>query len=510
MSNPLFFHKRTRFSVVLVTFLLLIIVAGAVYTISLVQAQRRAYEDSIDEAQSHAIALLADQIEQTINRAMRPPFLSLKNLPFDAIANKELTEFLQTVPEFRRVLFLDKHMRVVSSYPPMKNAGERIFNHWFVKRAALEKFDRRTFTVHTFVEYIDGKFELFALQRASELDANAGWLLINFNLQELIKRRIDPILVDFAKRQSGSITLKDPQAEWDDNALNWPVARTLPGWMLVFKPDPGEAAKGMRYATLTALGVSAGVVLALLVGGYLLWNEIRRERELTDLRNGFVANVSHELKTPLTLIRMYAETLYLRRVTDPERRQTYLGTILNEAERLTYMIESVLDFSRINQGIKIYHLNDTDLRATLDQVIETYSAKVKEHEMRLETVMEDVPPVAHDRRGITQIVVNLFDNAIKYADSGGVLSLTLHRINDEEVELAVQDQGPGIVETDRERVRRAFERSGDFAKVAGAGLGLALVDQIAAVHQARFVLDDGLDGRGLKASIAFPVKRVDS
>ena len=510
MSNPLFFHKRTRLSVVLVAFLLLIIVAVAVYTISLVQAQRRAYEDSIEEAQSHAIALLADQIEQTINRAMRPPFLGLKNIPFDTIANKDLTQFLLTVPEFRRVLFLDKNMRVVSSYPPLKNADERIFNHWLVKRAALEKFDRSAFTVHTFVEDIDGKFELFALQRSSELDPNAGWLLINFNLQELIKRRIEPMLTDFAKQQGGSIALQDAQAEWDDNALNWPAARTLPGWMLVFKPDPAEADKRMRYVTLTALGVSAGVVLALLFSAYLLWNEIRRERELTDLRNGFVANVSHELKTPLTLIRMYAETLYLKRVTDAERRQTYLGTILREAERLTHMIDSVLDFSRINRGIKIYHLNDTDLRATLDQVVETYGAQVKEHAMRLETLMEDIPPIAHDRRGITQIVVNLFDNAIKYAAPGGVLSLTLQRINKEEIELAVQDQGPGIAKADRERVRRAFERSGDLAKVTGAGLGLALVEQIAAAHHARMVLGDGYNGKGLKASVVFRVKRADS
>jgi len=486
------------------------IVAIAAYSISLVQAQRRAYEDSIDEAQSHAIALLADQIDLTIKRAMRPPFLGFKNPHLDATASKVVTQFLQTIPEFKRVLFLDKNMHVVSSYPPIKDAGERIFNYWFTKRAALEKFDRHTFTVHTFVEYIDGKYELLALQRTSEFDPDSGWLLINFNLQVLIKRRINPILADFATRQNGSITLNNPQADWDDNALNWPVSRTLPGWMLVFKPDPSETVKGMHYATLTALGISAAVVLAMLVGAYLLWNEIRRERELIDLRNRFVANVSHELKTPLTLIRMYTETLYLQRLTDADRRQEYLGTILREAERLSYMIESVLDFSRINQGIKIYQLDDTDLRETVNQVIETYGVRVKENGLYLETAIEEVPPIAHDRRGITQIVVNLFDNAIKYAASGGVIVLTLHRISADEVELAIQDKGPGIAEADRESVKRAFERAGDVVKSTGAGLGLALVDQIAAAHNARFVLDDGPDGRGLKASVVFKVKRVDS
>jgi signal transduction histidine kinase len=510
MSTPIYFRKRTRFSVVLVTFLLLSIVAIAAYTISLVQAQRRAYEDSIADAQSHALALLADQIDLTINRAMRPPFLGFKNLHLDAPASKVVAEFLQTIPEFKRVLFLDKNMHVVSSYPPIKNTGEKIFNYWFTKRAALEKFDRNKSTVHTFVEYIDGKFELLALQHINDFNPDSGWLLINFNLQELIKRRIDPILADFAARQHGSITLSDPQADWDDNAVNWPVSRTLPGWMLVFKPDPSETAKGMHYATLTALGISAAVVLAMLVGAYLLWNEIRRERELTDLRNRFVANVSHELKTPLTLIRMYTETLYLQRITDADRRQSYLGTILREAERLSYMIESVLDFSRINQGLKIYQLDDTDLRATLTQVLETYSGRVKENGLRLETVIEEVPPIAHDRRGITQVVVNLFDNAIKYAAGGGVIILTLHRLSENEVELAIQDKGPGIAAADREWVKRAFERTGAAVKSTGAGLGLALVDQIAAAHNARFVLDDGPDGVGLKASLVFKVKRADS
>jgi len=509
MSTTINFRKRTRFSVVLVAFLLLSIVAIASYSISLVQAQRRAYEDSLAEAQSHALALLADQIDQTINRVMRSPFSKFNNLHLDANDSKEVMSLLQATPYFKQVLFLDKKMRVVGSYPPVKTTGERIFNYWFTKRAALEKFDSNKTNVHTFVEYIDGRFELLALQHFSETKPDSGWLFINFNLQELIKRRINPILTDFADKQSGSIKLSDPQADWDDNAINWPVSRTLPGWMLVFKPDPSEMRQGLHYATLTVLGFSAAVVLVLLVGAYLLWNEIRRERELADLRNRFVANVSHELKTPLTLIRMYTETLYLQRITDPDRRQIYLGTILREAERLSFMIESVLDFSRINQGAKIYHLDDTDLRESLNQAIATYSGRLREHGLRLETEIEEVPPIAHDHRGITQVVVNLFDNAIKYA-GGGVIILSLHSINADEVELAVQDKGPGIAEADREWVKRAFERTADAVKSTGAGLGLALVDQFAAAHNARFILDNGPDGIGLKASIVFKVDKVDS
>lgn len=390
MPKPLLSDKQTRFSVVLAMVLLLSIVAVAAYTITLLESQRAALEDSITEAKAHAVALLAEQIEQTVNRTIRPPFLGLKNIPFESISRSDLTQFLKTFPEFKRVIFLDKDMRVVGSYPTIESTSEGMLNHWLAGRAALEKVDRSAFALHTFIEYIDDKPELFALQRSSELDLSAGWLLINFNLQEIIARRIQPILAEFGKQQNGSIALQDARADWDDNALNWPAGHTLAGWMLAYKPDPSEAAERMHEATLTVVGVSAGVVIALLFGAYFLWNEVRREHAVTQLRNSFVANVSHELKTPLTLIRMYAETLYLERVTDAERRQTYLRTILREAERLTYMIESVLDFSRINQGIKIYHLHDGDLRATVEQVVETYGAQVKDHGLRLETDRKSV------------------------------------------------------------------------------------------------------------------------
>jgi signal transduction histidine kinase len=231
---------------------------------------------------------------------------------------------------------------------------------------------------------------------------------------------------------------------------------------------------------------------------------------LVDLRNRFIANVSHELKTPLALIRMYAETLYLRRITDEQRQHQYHRVLLSEAERLSRMINTVLDFSRLSQGGVLYHLTETDLRRSVEEILDSYRWRVEEQGLRLEIALdEDIPPVAHDRYGVTQMVLNLVDNAVKYAAAGGEVRVML-RAADTGVELLVIDRGPGIAAEDRERLRKPFERGKEADPASGSGLGLALVEQIAAVHHAQFTLASPPDGIGVAAVIRFPVLRAPS
>jgi signal transduction histidine kinase len=243
----------------------------------------------------------------------------------------------------------------------------------------------------------------------------------------------------------------------------------------------------------------------MLMAAFAVWRELRREHALVDLRNRFVANVSHELKTPLALIRMYAETLYLRRITDEERRHQYHRILLHEAERLSQMIDTVLDFSRLSQGVDLYQLTATDLRRTVTDVLDSYRWRTGDAGLRLEVQLEEaVPPVAHDRYGITQILRNLIDNAVKYAAAGGVVRVALRSSRQHGIELAVSDHGPGIPAADRERVRQPFQRGRDADPVSGSGLGLALVDQIAKSHHARLLLITPADGNGLEAIVRFP------
>jgi signal transduction histidine kinase len=502
-------RMRTRTSIVLLSALLMAIVAVSGLTIKLLKGQHTLLEETIRESQAQTMALLSNRVEQAIFSALRPPFLELKNIPPSEVDNERFDQLKQSFPEVEQVLFLSPGMRFKSSFPPPQNNRDRHVIDFLVQRTLQEGIDAKEgrYILHTFVDALDGRPTLFAVQRVSEIDKSAGWILIRFNLDVIRQRRIAPLLVEFSSKLGGEVQLNDADAPWDDDALNWPIGRVLPGWLLVFNASDQVAALQMRREGTLMVGVTAGVILAMVMATFAVWRELRREHALVSLRNRFVANVSHELKTPLALIRMYAETLYLRRVTDEERRHQYHRVLLHESERLSQMINTVLDFSRLSEGVALYRLTETDLLATVTRVLDSYRWRVEDTGLGFEISLdEDVPPVAHDRYGVTQILINLIDNAVKYAAVGGVVHVSLRTIDDE-VELVVTDQGPGIPEEDRERVRKPFERGKEADPASGSGLGLALVEQIAKIHHAKVILTAPVAGNGLEAVVRFPTIR---
>jgi signal transduction histidine kinase len=501
---------RTRTSIVLLTALLLMIVAISGLTIKLLNGQRALLDDTIRESQAQTMALLGNRVEQTLLAAMRPPFLALKNIPPAQVDADRFAQLREASPEVEQVIFLSAGMRVKNSFPVPQSTRERHLNEWLAQRTALEGIDTKeeNYILHTFVETLDGHPTLFALQRVSEIDKTAGWILIRFNLDVMTQRLVAPLLAEFSAKLGGDVQLQDADANWDDNALNWPVGRVLPGWLLVFKASDQVEARSMRREGALMWGVSAAVILTMVMATFAVWRELRREHALVDLRNRFVANVSHELKTPLALIRMYAETLYLRRISDERRQHEYHRVLLHEAERLSQMINTVLDFSRLSQGSVLYHLTETDLCRSVEDILESYRWRVEEQGLRLDISLdEDIPPVAHDRHGVTQMVLNLVDNAVKYAAAGGVVRVMLCAI-DGAVELRVIDRGPGIAAHDRERLRKPFERGREADPASGSGLGLALVEQIATIHHAQFILTAPREGTGLEAVIRFPIHKA--
>lgn len=502
---------RTRTSIVLLSALLLAIVAVSGFTIKLLEGQRTVLEEAIRQSQTQAVALLSNRVEQSLLNALRAPFQTLKSFPFGSLSQERLKRVKESFPEIDQVLVLDSKMGLRHSFPAPADYQQRVLNRWLAQHTVVEGADRRLrlYGEHSFVETVGGRPALFAVQPVNDVDEKDGWLLIRFNLDLLQARHVAPLLEEFVHDEGGSIVLRDAEADWDESALNWPLSRVLPGWMLVFKADPQDADQRLRRQSGLVLGVAGAVLLAMLMATFSVWREIRREHALVDLRNRFVANVSHELKTPLALIRMYAETLYLRRVTDEERQHHYHRTIVREAERLTEMIDAVLDFARLSQGVKIYHLTDMDLRETVEDVMERYRPRIEEQGLRLEVDLKaHLPPVAHDRHGVTQILLNLIDNAVKYGASGGMIQVQLAAQDGDWVELAVIDSGPGIPVEERTRLRKAFHRGAGADPSSGAGLGLALVEQIAGAHHAHLILDTPDKGRGVKAVVSFPTYKT--
>jgi signal transduction histidine kinase len=222
----------------------------------------------------------------------------------------------------------------------------------------------------------------------------------------------------------------------------------------------------------------------LLAGLGLVWTNVRRELRLSRLKSDFVANVSHELKTPLALIRLYAETLELARVPNEERKGEYYRVIGKESRRLTQLINNILDFSRIEAGRKEYRLVPSDIGAVVRDVVESYRFAIEKLGFTLTLeVQDDLPPLELDPEAMSQALINLLNNAIKYSPEQKVVAVSVtHEAG--RVRLAVSDRGMGIPRSEQRRIFEKFYRveTSLVHTTKGSGLGLALVQHIAEAH----------------------------
>ncbi len=231
------------------------------------------------------------------------------------------------------------------------------------------------------------------------------------------------------------------------------------------------------------------LVLFLIVGatGFgaaVLLRSLRSEVRLAETRAQFVSSVSHELKTPLTAIRMFAETLEMRHDQDEQLRRDYLETIVNECGRLSRLVDDVLLFSRIEQGKKIYRFRPVDLAGAARSVARILSYQLAQHGFDLSLDLEEeVPPVPADPDALEQAIINLVTNAMKYSGESRRIELRLAR-NGNSAELSVTDYGAGIAPEEHGRIFEKYYRVAtvENQSIPGTGLGLTLVSQIAKAH----------------------------
>jgi signal transduction histidine kinase len=250
-----------------------------------------------------------------------------------------------------------------------------------------------------------------------------------------------------------------------------------------------------------------GALSALMIGGiWLTYRNVSREMNLARLKSDFVANVSHELRTPLALIRLYAETLELGRLTAKEKYQEYFRIIREESERLTALINNILDFSRIEAGRKEYEFKETNLADLVRSTLDSYRFQIEQNGFSFEeNISGDIPPVSVDREAIARSLLNLVNNALKYSKDQKYIGVSLYRA-DSRVNLEVRDHGIGIPPNEQEKIFEKFYRCGDplVHNIKGSGLGLSLVRHIARAHGGD-VLVESTPEKGSKFTIALPL-----
>src|SRR5438445_9976910 len=265
------------------------------------------------------------------------------------------------------------------------------------------------------------------------------------------------------------------------------------------------AAIGQRFVH-TGYLILGGLSLLLAGGIFLTYRNVSKEMALARLKSDFVSNVSHELRTPLSLIRLYAETLEMGRITSPEKYQEYYQIIRKESERLTALINNILDFSRIEAGRKEYEFRETDLSALVRNTLESYRYQIEQNGFAFEeNISGDIPPLNVDREAIARSLLNLVNNALKYSKDQKFIGVSLCRSNGR-VKLEVQDRGIGIAAGEQDKIFEKFYRCGDplVHNTKGSGLGLSLVRHIAQAHGGN-VFVESVPEKGSKFTIALPI-----
>jgi two-component system phosphate regulon sensor histidine kinase PhoR len=243
---------------------------------------------------------------------------------------------------------------------------------------------------------------------------------------------------------------------------------------------------------------------AAVTGVILVWVFVRREASLSRLQSDFVSKVSHELKTPLTSIRLFSETLALRR-GDPSAEQKCIEGLERETTRLQELIDRLLDWGRMESGRREYVIRETDLKSILDNALDAFETHRQRRSVELSVAMPPESLRVHaDRGAVSDALLNLLTNAYKYGGDPVKVSVSVEE-QERFVKVKVSDNGAGIPAAEHKNIFQKFYRVDDrlSREREGSGLGLAIVKHVMRAHKGRVELESH-PGRGSSFALVLP------
>jgi two-component system phosphate regulon sensor histidine kinase PhoR len=422
----------------------------------------------------------------------------------------------------KSVFVLDDQLKLVpGTYFSRRTAKEGVaFRDWFLSEVApklplaAQQLNERG---HFYREY-DRPY-LFSFTRKLVGD-KTYYIVIEDNLSHLVAFLFPQFFTftDQSKRlyqvvdEAGNLVYGAPYIGSSDALQPDPVpfVDTVDGWQLrVTERDTGVQ-RELRRKRMIDSTLIGGAVTVILAGLAFLAIAIRRERKSNALKSEFISNVSHELKTPLSIISMFGEMLAKGRTKTPEQASEYAEIIWRESVRLGRLIDNVLDFAKIERGMGVYEFAEADVGEVVERAVELVGRRLAAAEMTLATKIElDLPLVQLDANAFTLAVLNLIDNAIKYAAEGKKIELDLKR-DGERIVLTVRDYGPGIDPEEHERIFERFYRARAMRlkPIRGSGIGLALVQHIARAHSGDVTVESS-PGHGSTFRLWLPIPPAD-
>ena len=250
------------------------------------------------------------------------------------------------------------------------------------------------------------------------------------------------------------------------------------------------------------------IVIILAFGLFFTLQTVNHELHLSKMKSHFMSTVSHEFKSPLTSIRQMAEMLVRSRVPSPEKQQKYYGTILQQSERLSHLIDNILDFSKMEEGQKVFRFENADIIPLVSDIVESFQEHTANERFQIKLeISESVPHVSFDCEAIEQVIYNLIDNACKYSGNSKTIEVKLFP-KESDVVFSVRDYGIGIRKEEHDKIFSRFYRAGEelSQNVKGSGIGLTIVKQIIDVHQGEITVESSPD-KGSIFTVRLPVSQ---
>ena len=465
-----------------------------------------------EEAIAASSMLLAREKVENIERyVIEQDNVVFSDYPLDDPGSFEVSwrpTSIDTTPSVRSVLLLNEYGHVVAFASRAGTQDRRDFLDVFHQDIVQEfEFDD---TPLNSLKHLHGRFRdrsyLFSY-KAVRYNGRRMFLVAHHDTGFIVRSQFPTLFSTEEGRSTYNVVDVDNRrvygpslASAGDYVVGHRFPTTLYQWRLQIAPQQATQLETQgslgRTVQLGSLGLSFAVIL---LGIAFLLYAASKERRLNEMKSEFIANVSHELKTPLSVVRMFGEMLLTERVRTPEKQKQYLEIICRESERLSGLIENVLDFAALERGKQKFDFHERDIGPVLQQAIDAFRYRLEEDGNRVTLELApDLPMVAIDEQSIVLALVNLLDNAVKYG--GGTAIEVSVTCSARSVHVRVRDHGPGIPDSLRDRLFEPYTTT----KTKGTGLGLAIVKKIVEEHGGHIRVDNMSDG-GARFRVRFPL-----
>ena len=466
-------------------------------------------QDAVEKSGTISIWMFRENLEKYLLSQENKMLLDLAFTRSKNRSNVDLVALRKDHPIIGRVLFYH-----TTQYKSVRNNSPKSMEDWLAGKveSSVSRYPAEPFALRHFSGRYNDQFVQAGFLRLTPLPAERKTEYLIFTLdQEYIRNKVFPAqvrlfdgLLPGVKIVEKSMKVVQDTPSKDMLFVEAPFHEIFPFWKIIATVDLSGTRKRAEMEFIVYSGIIFFVFLLIALSIYFIWQQMQQERELSRLKSQILFHGSHELKTPLSLIRMYAETLMLGRIKHPSKIQEYYRIILSECDRLHLLINNTLEFSNIEKEIKEYDFTEGSIVEVLQKIMASYNYYLKQRGFTLDTGIDpDIPSFLFDRVAMTQIIVNLLDNAIKFSPENKKIHLALLR-DQGMLRLEVTDHGIGMKPESLQSIFLPYYRLSK--RFRGSGIGLSLVKHAVEAHNGKIRVQSE-PGKGTTFSLSFPLTK---